>query len=45
MMNLEDKTPNKINKKKNLTLNFNDKGEVVSNKRSGINYIPNEEIK
>ncbi len=45
MMNKEDKTPNKINKKKNLTLNFNDKGEPISNNRSGINYIPDEEIK
>lgn len=44
-MNKVDKKSNDLNKKKNLTLNFNDKGEIVSNNRTGINYIPEKELK
>lgn len=45
MMNKEDKTPSKINKKKNLTLNFDDKGNPISNNRTGVNHIPDKEMK
>ncbi|MGJ8760450.1 MULTISPECIES: hypothetical protein [unclassified Polaribacter] len=45
MMNKEDKAPSKKNKKKNLTLNFDDKDNPSSNNRTGINYIPDKEIK
>ncbi|WP_405605006.1 hypothetical protein [Polaribacter sp. Asnod1-A03] len=44
MMNKEDVTLSKITKKKNLTLNFNDDGNAISNNRTGINYIPDKEI-
>lgn len=41
----ENKTAEKINKKKNLTLNFDDDGNEISNNRTGINQIPDEEMK